>query len=262
MLKFDYRHPTYTMIFGLTAAVIAAFYAPTWYWWVAFGMYMAMYGLGQRAGFHSYFCHKSYEAPKWWVYLVLFLGTIENVGPCSGWVAYHRMHHKFSDDPNLDPSAKSLLRGLFERPNPAMLDNVRKASIPILRDPLMRLTYHHHTDFVVAFFLFLCSLAWLFNDPWIPLFWWLIPAGLSIFINEMSGLFGHGTIPVPFSYRRYNTNDKSINNAPYAIISAGEGLHNNHHRHPNAYHNAQVWWEWFFDWPAWFIWMVKKNDKV
>jgi fatty-acid desaturase len=46
-----------------------------------------------------------------------------------------------------------------------------------------------------------------------------------------------------FGYRNYETNDNSRNNALVAIITSGEGWHNNHHAEPNSASNQRRWWE-------------------
>ena len=51
------------------------------------------------------------------------------------------------------------------------------------------------------------------------------------------------SFPHMFGYRNYETNDNSRNNALVAIITSGEGWHNNHHADPNSASNQRHWWE-------------------
>ena len=51
------------------------------------------------------------------------------------------------------------------------------------------------------------------------------------------------SFPHLFGYRNYETNDNSRNNAWVAIITSGEGWHNNHHAEPGSASNQRHWWE-------------------
>ena len=51
------------------------------------------------------------------------------------------------------------------------------------------------------------------------------------------------SFPHLFGYRNYETNDNSRNNALVAILTSGEGWHNNHHADPNSASNQRHWWE-------------------
>ncbi|MGO9949987.1 MAG: hypothetical protein ACLPWG_24485, partial [Steroidobacteraceae bacterium] len=51
------------------------------------------------------------------------------------------------------------------------------------------------------------------------------------------------SFPHMFGYRNYETNDNSRNNAWVAIITSGEGWHNNHHADPSSASNQRRWWE-------------------
>jgi stearoyl-CoA desaturase (delta-9 desaturase) len=51
------------------------------------------------------------------------------------------------------------------------------------------------------------------------------------------------SFPHLFGYRNYETNDNSRNNALVAIITSGEGWHNNHHAEPGSASNQRHWWE-------------------
>ncbi|MEM6692917.1 MAG: acyl-CoA desaturase, partial [Planctomycetota bacterium] len=66
-------------------------------------------------------------------------------------------------------------------------------------------------------------------------------------VNSLSHLFG---------YRNYETRDHSTNNWLVALITHGEGWHNNHHAQPRAAAHGHRWWELDMSW--WVIWTLEK----
>ncbi len=66
-------------------------------------------------------------------------------------------------------------------------------------------------------------------------------------VNSVTHLWG---------YRNYQTNDHSINNWVVALLTSGEGWHNNHHAKPRAASHGQRWWE--FDATYWVVLLLEK----
>ena len=242
--------------FGTIPILIAAiFYAPTWYWWTVPFTYFLCMGLGFRAGVHALFSHNAYECPNWWRWLLFYLSTITNDGPLPWIVASHRTHHKFAEGEH-DPDHHSL----FYRFNGKMAgqSKIRREMVTVMKDPFMRMALENH-QLIVLFHILLCSLiALVVGDPWIIFFFWLLPAAMTIWAYDLNQGTAH--LPgYPFNYRNFDTPDKSQNNLLQAILLCGEGLHNNHHQYPRMATYPVHWWEWFFDWPALFIWLIKKK---
>ncbi len=189
------------------------------------------------AGYHRYFSHRSYKLARVPQFLMAFGGTTAAQKGPLWWAAHHRDHHRFSDT---DRDLHSPQRGfwwshvgwiLCERNSETKLDRIKDfAKYPELR--------------------FLNKFDWL--GPWtlgVVCFliagWQGVVIGLLIStvvtwhatfcINSMAHVFGR---------RRYVTEDTSRNSALLAIITMGEGWHNNHHYYPVSARQGFYWWEW------------------
>ena len=69
--------------------------------------------------------------------------------------------------------------------------------------------------------------------------WGVVVRTVAVWHITWSG----NSFPHLWGYRNYETNDNSRNNIFVAIITSGEGFHNNHHADPNSASNCHRWWE-------------------
>ena len=74
---------------------------PRFFSWQAVGVAAVLYaltiGLGISLGFHRLASHRSLKVPKWLEYFFVLCGTLAAQGSVKGWVGYHRMHHRYTD---------------------------------------------------------------------------------------------------------------------------------------------------------------------
>jgi stearoyl-CoA desaturase (delta-9 desaturase) len=163
------------------------------------------------------------------------------------WVAIHRKHHRYCEQPG-DPHSPhqfGLLRVLFSG---AFLyakaskdrEMVNAYGVGCPDDWIERKLYTPYNGLGILILLVLDVLLfqwwglliWLIQMFWIP-FW---AAGV---INGLGHWFG---------YRNNETNDKSRNIIPFGFIIGGEELHNNHHDDPASPKLSQKWWEFDIGW--------------
>ena len=87
--------------FAIIHVVALLAFLPQFFSWkaiaVSFVLYCLTGGVGVTLGFHRLISHRSFTAPKWLEYILLFCGTLSCQGGPIDWVGLHRMHHKFSD---------------------------------------------------------------------------------------------------------------------------------------------------------------------
>ncbi len=199
--------------------------------------------------YHRYFSHRSYKVSRPVQFMMAVAGcTAGQRGPL-WWAGHHRHHHINSDTDN-DPHSPD--HGLL---NSHMLWFLRRSNFPVmnsrvkdwLRFPELRLL--EHIDWLPFILLGIACYAsgeylhhyWpeLETNGWQLLVWGFFISTVMLYhatytINSLAHKFGR---------RRYQTNDSSRNNLLLAMITLGEGWHNNHHRYPHATRQGFFWWE-------------------
>jgi stearoyl-CoA desaturase (Delta-9 desaturase) len=189
------------------------------------------------AGFHRYFSHRSFKTSRVFQFLLAFFAQTSVQKGVLWWAAHHRHHHRESDQENDIHSP--IRRGfwwshvgwiLCERYDATRFDSIKDfARFPELRW-LNR--YHLVPPVMLAVALFFIGggsmLVWGFFISTTVLWHG------TFTINSLSHVFGR---------RRYKTTDTSRNNWVLALITCGEGWHNNHHYHQNTANQGWFWWE-------------------
>jgi stearoyl-CoA desaturase (delta-9 desaturase) len=210
-------------------------------------LYYFATGLGISMGYHRLHTHRSYRVPKWMEYFFAVCGTLTLEGGPIFWVATHRLHHQFSDQPG-DPHSPR--------------DGAFWSHVGWI---LFGETNHNNTRVMSKYAPDLARdrfYVWLNNYHWIPV---VILTGvlyaiggipLVLWGNFLRIVFGlHATWLVNsathmFGSRRFPIRDDSRNTWWVALISFGEGWHNNHHAHPTSARHGLAWYE--FD-PSWLL---------
>lgn len=219
-------------------AFIAPFFVTFAWKWVAlaFALYVVrMFGI--TAGYHRYFSHRSYKTSRTFQFVLALIGTFSLQKGVLWWAANHRHHHKFSDEPEdiHSPKQEGFWMShvgwiLIPDFNATRWENIKDfAKYPELR----WLNQHYllpQIAYGVAMYLLggMPALVWGFFVS--TVFLWH-----GVFtINSLSHVFGK---------RRFNTTDTSKNNWLLALITLGEGWHNNHHFYQSTANQGFYWWE-------------------
>lgn len=223
--------------------------------------YVRMWAI--TTGYHRYFSHRTFKTSRAFQFLIALIGTTSTQKGVLWWAAHHRHHHKESDQEG-DVHSPTL-RGfwwshcgwiLCAKYNETRFDSIRDfSSYPELRW-LNR--YHLVPPIALAVLLFVIG--------GFPMLVW------GFFISTT--LLWHGTFTINslshvFGSRRYRTTDTSRNNFLLALITCGEGWHNNHHYHQNTANQGWFWWEIDFSYYglkvlSWFrlVWDVKTPSEA
>ena len=223
---------------------IAAFFTFSWRnLAVALVLHWIAVGLGISMGYHRLHTHRGFKTYKWFDYFLAICGTLTLEGGPIFWVATHRLHHQYSDEPE-DPHSPRvsgfwahlgwIIFGEAQHSDTARL---ARYAPDLSKDPFYRWlsTYHWVPLTVLGFGL----LAW---GGWGMVNW-------AIFLRVTVGL--HATWMINsathmFGRRRFETDDDSRNVWWVALLTFGEGWHNNHHAHPVPARHGLAWYE--FDW--------------
>ena len=227
--------------FSWKAVLISAFL-----WWISGSL-----GIGM--GYHRLLTHRGYRTPKWVEYVLTTCATLTLEGGPIFWVATHRIHHQKSDqegDPHTPLDGKWwahmgwILSGKSMHHDTTTLAHY----VPDLAKDKFHLwiTKYHYVPIVILAVLLLA-----FGG--LPLLLW------GIFLRTVIGLhctWMVNSITHTWGSRRFVTRDLSTNNWWVALLTFGEGWHNNHHAHPVSARHGIAWYEVDFNWYG--IWALKK----
>ena len=237
----------------LAAAIVLAVRAPfldaAAAWWAAAALsYYLLITVGFSVGMHRYFCHRSFATSRGWQAVMLGALVVGLAGVPYTWVRAHLNHHKHADRPEDPYQVKSKgWRSVYLAYDP---DLSPKYVLRWLQDPMQRTANDHYFAWVA---LWLASL-WAIGGSTAVTFLWAIPVAV---IHPLRQFLFHYSVHT-WGYRNFATADDSRNNWWIALLTGGEGWHNNHHREPRAWNYRQRWWE--FDPGALFIACIRRAE--
>jgi stearoyl-CoA desaturase (delta-9 desaturase) len=226
-------------------AVAALFYAEPGAILAALVLYVVAGMLGIGMAYHRLLTHRGYKTYKWVEYFLTWCGTLALEGGPIFWVATHRIHHQHSDhdgDPHTPREGTwwAHMGWIVSGEGLHHDASVLARYVPdLVRDPgHVFLSRWHWTSNVVV------GLALLAYGG-LPYVLW------GIFFRTTAGL--HATWLVnsathKWGSRRFSTRDDSTNNWWVALLTFGEGWHNNHHAHPTSARHGLAWYEVDFNW--------------
>lgn len=210
--------------------------------------------LGLTMGFHRLFTHRSFKCKSPVSAFLGVAGSMAAQGPPLFWVACHRRHHQCSDDAD-DPHSPhhfgggfvGVLRGWWHAHLGWMLthktENYRKLVGDLLRSRHIVTINRYYFVWIAIGLLIPGVLGGLITGTWWGAFTALLWGGLvrmffvhhcTWSVNSICHLFGRA----PFV-----TRDQSKNNALCAMMTMGEGWHNNHHAFPSSARHGLHWWQ-------------------
>jgi len=220
-------------------ALLALF--PAFFSWKAVGVAVVLYCItecwGITLGYHRLLSHRSFQLPKWLEYFFIFCGTLAcQAGPIH-WIGLHRIHHKYSDQPQ-DPHDSN--KGFWWSHMGWMFYNIpANEDIPrytkdISGDRVYQFFQNYFVLIQVVLGLLLC---WL--GGWSFVIWGIfvrlvVGFHCTWFVNSATHKFG---------YRSHESNDESRNCWWVALLTFGEGWHNNHHAFQYSARHGLKWWE-------------------
>ena len=222
----------------LHLAALGVFFVP--FRWSYFWLMLAMYAVrmfGVTAGYHRYFSHRSFKLNRFYQLLLALLAQSSGQKSVLWWAAHHRVHHRHSDQ---QPDVHSPgLRGFWWAHVGWVISN----------------TYDEYDPALIRDFSKFPELRWLDRYHWVPtavlgaviyfagglgaFLWGYVLSTVILYhatfcINSLAHVWGT---------RRFATADESRNNFVLALVTFGEGWHNNHHRFMYACRQGILWWE-------------------
>ena len=243
------------LVLVVTIVPFIGFIAAAWSLWgaglsgldasIAIAMYF-LTGFGVTVGFHRLFTHQSFETKRWVRHVLAIAGSMAIQGPVIRWVADHRRHHAFSDQPgdphspHLDegPGIRGVLKGLWHAHIGWFFDDeqtsARRWAPDLVRDPVMRKIDSLFPLWVFISFTIPPAIGFAITGTLtgaVTAFLWGSLARIFLLhhvtwsVNSICHFYGD---------RPYQTTDFSTNNWMLSLISMGESWHNNHHAFPTS----------------------------
>lgn len=231
-------------------------------WWGLLFLPIGNYiftSIGIGAGYHRLLTHRGFDCPKWFEYTLATLGVCSFQDSPSRWVLVHRVHHQHSDH-QPDPHTPHV-SGWWAHMGWLFVDNTElsrasaydKYCRDLIRDPYyLWLQRGGGLNWVWVYFLhalvfmglgFAIGYGFGFEKPFqfgVQFFFWTVIMRtiytwhVTWAINSAAHMWG---------YRNYETREDSRNNWLFAILTNGEGWHNNHHADPRSAQHGHRWWE-------------------
>jgi stearoyl-CoA desaturase (Delta-9 desaturase) len=238
---------TNSIAFGLFhIGAVAALFMFSWHALaVALFLFWMCTGLGISMGYHRLHTHRSYQVPLALEYFFAVCGTLTLEGGPIFWVSTHRIHHQKSDLPGDPHSPRD--GGWWAHMGWLLVGDSKHGNSPLMSKYAPDLTKDRFY-------------VWLDRYHWVP----MIVLGIALFalggisfvlwgvcLRVVVGL--HTTWLVNsathmWGSRRFDTRDDSRNNWLIALMTSGEGWHNNHHAHPTSARHGLTWYEFDLSW--------------
>jgi stearoyl-CoA desaturase (delta-9 desaturase) len=258
-VRWDYVVPILTL--HLLALLVAVPWLFSWTGVACLVLGVNVFGqLGVPIGYHRLLAHRSFRVPKWLERTFVTLALCCGQNTPARWVCWHRLHHRHTDEQD-DPHSP-LVTFLWSHVGWLFFDNrgthnaesYYKYARDVLDDPYyMYLEKHRlaagciYLAHAALFFLFGLATGWIASGQALAglqfglslLIWGVAARTVYVWhitwaVNSLSHIFG---------YRNYETDEESRNNWFVALITGGEGWHNNHHHDPASASVQHRWWE-------------------
>ncbi len=178
--------------------------------------------------YHRYFSHRAFKTSRVVQFIFAFLGvTAAQRGPL-WWAAHHRAHHKYSDT-EMDKHSPHTKGFFWSHMGWFLLEENFKTDEASIKDfaKFPELRFLNRYDSLPPIILALALYAW---GGWQYVFWGYFVS--TVLVYHVT--FSINSIAHQIGTRTYETDDHSRNNWWLAILTFGEGWHNNHHYWPSS----------------------------
>lgn len=258
--RINWTYATTIAIVHLLALLALVPYFFSWTGVILLIIGIHLFGQGITIGYHRLLTHRSFKTPKWLEHWIAIIGICCMEDTPARWVSVHRMHHVHSDEipdphtPRVTFFWSHMGWLMFINRQTYSIAGLEKFAKDLLRDPFyMRLETNPYLQFIYIL-------------AQIPVYF-----GLGLLINVLMGgnlaegvqlgassvvwgavlrivcvwhiTWSVNSLSHMFGYRNYETGEDSRNNWFVALLTVGEGWHNNHHEDPSAASVQHRWWE-------------------
>ncbi|MDB5100723.1 MAG: acyl-CoA desaturase [Cyanobacteria bacterium RYN_339] len=207
--------------------------------------------LGVTAGMHRLYAHRSYQAHPWLAAVLAAAGTMSGQGSVLIWAAVHRKHHAHGDQAQ-DPHSPEH-GGVWHAHTGWILkfypEDLARYVPDLLADPVLRWQHRHMGLLLWAGLLFPALVGGIYGGWWGALTGYVWGGWARMFLVEQSACLVNSAGHV-WGSRPFDTRDRSTNLGLFALLSLGDGWHNNHHAFPGSARHGLTWFQ--LD-PTWWV---------
>ncbi|QDU60615.1 Fatty acid desaturase [Planctomycetes bacterium Pan216] len=266
----------YVTFFVLMHALVPFAFLPYFFSWVGIPLVLVgnyIFGsIGINIAYHRLLTHRSFQCPRWFEHCLALIGVCSLQDSPGRWVAIHRMHHKHSDE-QPDPHSPwvTFFWGhmgwlVVENEDLNHLSTFEQYARDVFRDRFylklhrgnlwLWIYWGHALAFLLAGFLtgylLTGTMAGTLHWGGIIFLWGVVVRTVYVWhitwaVNSAAHRWG---------YRNYETGEESRNNWWVALLTNGEGWHNNHHADQRSAAHGHRWWE--YDLSYWTIKLFEK----
>ena len=237
--------PAFIWIGAFHVGALLAF-NPAFFTWQALLVCAVMHwltgGIGICMTYHRLLTHRSFVTrPKALEYLLCMIGCTASEGGPIGWVADHRKHHAHSDE---EGDVHTPHQGFWwahmlwwltpEADTVHSVEYYQRWAPDLYRDPVLRLLDKFHFLFPIASAITLYLIGGMPFLVWGSFVSTVLVLHTTWLVNSATHVWG---------YRSHKTRDDSTNLWWVALLTYGEGWHNNHHAYQTSARHGISWWE-------------------
>ena len=243
----------WTSIIFFSVFHIAALAAPFYFSWQAVILTVFLHwflgSIGITLGYHRLLSHRSFQVPQWLERIIATIGALALQGGPVFWVGGHRQHHGFTEDNQKDPYSANkgfwwshMMWIMYSKPEHFDPNNYNKFAPDLANDPYYRFLDRYFVLLQIPF----AALIYIVGEKVFS------GLGLSFLVYGVavrSVFLWHSTWLInsachKWGYKNFSeVADHSTNLWWAAILTYGEGWHNNHHAYPKCARSGMKWWE-------------------
>jgi len=225
----------FLLLHATVLLVLVVPFTPSMIAWLAGSYFLRMFGV--TAGYHRYFSHRSFKLNRFWQFWLAFLAQTSGQKGALWWAAHHRDHHLYSD--RHEDIHSPVHEGFWWSHLGWILSDEYDDYDPnriadFSRFPELRWLDKYH---LLPPVIYGAGIYFLFG-PAAFIYGFLVATVLlyhgTFLINSLAHIWGTRTYPTP---------DESRNNFWLAIVTLGEGWHNNHHHYMSSVRQGVRWWQ-------------------
>jgi stearoyl-CoA desaturase (delta-9 desaturase) len=204
--------------------------------WLLLPVFLVARGYITTVGYHRYFAHRAFKTSRVGQFVLAWLCCLNLQRGPLWWAAIHRHHHRHSDDEHdtHSPVTGSFFWGhcgwvfaTLEQPDWNSVRDLRRYPELVWLERLWLLPP-----------LVLLAACWLVGGWSMVCLDFCVSAVVILQITFLVNSLGHRV-----GWRRYETSDRSRNSVWLALLTLGDGWHNNHHHYPHSANHGFFWWE-------------------